>query len=586
MTHPTNYCGKRQRPSGKMNYSDTSRTTSGTYTWLSADGKDTGGNSENGNYTAWSRCGTRPSPTSDAVCSFCPCVPVGVCGCLSCCVVILPVPNCLPHHVPLFDETRLKFADTCFYVSQLWGYNKNIGWKGRDGVEARNGRRMDEKERDGAKGNAERRRRIEVGRRRNGMRRRRKMRWSGGDTMARRRMRGATEDGGRGDADRAGDPQVSGSWVLLVITALAACGARQRQQPRRQRDDATTMTGIRIACCWKAKRRRRWSGRELAAIRIAVRRENLSAMRSGAVLLVQPAKSAAPALGVYLTRGWMRPPAVTALGAYLAQGCGGGRAGKTRDISPEEYAHHGRSNRRGSNCDGGGRRSPTTTTRRGAALKHKRSSMWLKAWVGIWLKWLIIVALAGGVGERIPAATVNSVLAHSTILTEGPKQRVYEGNDSTYASVERYGEARHPGPAYRATNGGMTVTTGNGTSWGTILDWLSDHRGEVVCAQEHKLMVESDIANERSRVIARGWKSAWAPATPSGTAANEASGGAAIFVRSHIGVEVPPGGEVVVPGQVAATMIETARSGGWLCIRSTVDAARNLGTETGICARP
>ncbi len=111
------------------------------------------------------------------------------------------------------------------------------------------------------------------------------------------------------------------------------------------------------------------------------------------------------------------------------------------------------------------------------------------------------------------------------------------------------------------------MTTGNGTGWGTILDWLSDHRGDVVCAQEHKLMIEGDIANERSRVIARGWKSAWSPATPSGTAANEASGGVAIFVKSHIGIEVPPGGEVVVPGQVAATMIETAGLG-WVVVYS------------------
>ncbi len=88
----------------------------------------------------------------------------------------------------------------------------------------------------------------------------------------------------------------------------------------------------------------------------------------------------------------------------------------------------------------------------------------------------------------------------------------------------------------------------------------------MICAQEHKVL-EADIAVEKNKALARGWKSLWSPAVPSGTAANQASGGTAVFVRNHIGVEKPPGGEIVVPGHAAAAMIETSGMG-WLVLYS------------------
>ncbi len=133
----------------------------------------------------------------------------------------------------------------------------------------------------------------------------------------------------------------------------------------------------------------------------------------------------------------------------------------------------------------------------------------------------------------------------------------------------RYGEARHPGPPAGSadSHGGLSVTTGNGTGWGTILDWLSDHKGHIVCAQEHKVMDPGDIEYEKVRALARGWKSFWSPAVPSGTQANEPSGGAVVLVRSHVGAERPPGGETVVPGRVAAAMVETSGLG-WVVLYS------------------
>ncbi len=136
-------------------------------------------------------------------------------------------------------------------------------------------------------------------------------------------------------------------------------------------------------------------------------------------------------------------------------------------------------------------------------------------------------------------------------------------NDHHGISTVRIGEASNPGPEYR---GGMSVTTANGTSWGTILEWCGHHRGHVICGQGHKVL-EEDITYEKSRARHRGWKSLWAPAVPSGTAANQASGGTVVMVRSHIGMAAPPGGEVVVRGHVVAAMVEMGAMG-WTVIYS------------------
>ncbi len=136
-----------------------------------------------------------------------------------------------------------------------------------------------------------------------------------------------------------------------------------------------------------------------------------------------------------------------------------------------------------------------------------------------------------------------------------------------WAETYRVGEASNPGP----TGSGLSVTTGNGTGWGTILDWLDGHQGHVICAQEHRILDRTDVLYEKHRALAKGWKSMWSPAIPSGTAANEASGGTVVLVKAHIGVERPPGGEDVVPGRAAAAMIETAGLG-WIVVYSVYGA--------------
>ncbi len=129
--------------------------------------------------------------------------------------------------------------------------------------------------------------------------------------------------------------------------------------------------------------------------------------------------------------------------------------------------------------------------------------------------------------------------------------------------IMRVGEASNPGPGAEA---GMSITTANGTGWGTILDWVGHHRGHVICGQEHRV-VEEDIEYERGRAAARGWKTMWAPAVASGTEANQASAGVVVMVRSHVGMAEPPGGAVVVPGRVCAAMVEVSGIG-WMVIYS------------------
>ncbi len=137
-----------------------------------------------------------------------------------------------------------------------------------------------------------------------------------------------------------------------------------------------------------------------------------------------------------------------------------------------------------------------------------------------------------------------------------------------FGEVMRIGEARNPGPpADNRRTDGITVTTGNGTGWGTILEWLGSHQGDVLCAQEHKVIEPADIEYEKDRAFARGWKSFWTPAVPSGSSANCASGGAVVLVKRNIGAARPPGGDAVLPGRVAAAMIETSGFG-WMVLYS------------------
>ncbi len=304
--------------------------------------------------------------------------------------------------------------------------------------------------------------------------------------------------------------------------------------------------------------------REVAIILDTLRRSEIVAMRNGIVWIVVQGERATPAHGAYRARGWMWPPSRHRAWCLRAQGCGVRGANGEQGSSPVAYAHHGRNR-----CDasGGGAENerPTTTTeeRRRAAIKHG-SNLRLKPWICCWLKLVLISAAVCGVGEQHQLST--KVRPYARGLAEEGKRHEAEREVPNRTGGVRFGEARNPGPpGGRAEVGGMTITTGNGTGWGTISDWLRDHGGDILCTQEHKIVDEGDIAGERNRLLTRGWKSAWSPATPSGTAANEASGGVAVFVRNHIGVEVPPGGEDVFPGQVAATMVEMAGLG-WMVV--------------------
>ncbi len=90
------------------------------------------------------------------------------------------------------------------------------------------------------------------------------------------------------------------------------------------------------------------------------------------------------------------------------------------------------------------------------------------------------------------------------------RRAVTFGGNCCGPGVERVGEARRPGPM----DDGMSITTGNGAGLGTILDWLAERRGHVVCAQERKVMDPTDVVYEKNRALAEGWKSMWSPSRP------------------------------------------------------------------------
>ncbi len=370
--------------------------------WLGADYSSTDGRPDVA-YYVWNRCGTRPSPTSNVVSVMC-CSCVSVCVHVSvlcpCGLSVNPLPNCLFHHVH-YLQFRCPYPEiSCFQPDLYPALNSE-----NKGGEVRERRKEDVADGGGVRWKGARRGNgtdgcrgwdgMEEDYRRNGTRRRRMTRTrTTCATEATRRRRRATDDGGGGDA---GGPQATGHFVHLACLAIFALGwsKRRLQQRRRQRDTTMTMTGVRIACCTRAGRRRNWRRRELAAILDAVRREDTIRASNGAVLLVTPVVRAAPALGAYRARGWLRPPASTAPGAFLAQGCGGGSTGGERGKNPERYAHHGRGSF--------GKATTTTamtTTGWRAAIKHKRSCLRIKRFLCLWLKLIILATLLVGAEKR------------------------------------------------------------------------------------------------------------------------------------------------------------------------------------------
>ncbi len=200
--------------------------------------------------------------------------------------------------------------------------------------------------------------------------------------------------------------------------------------------------------------------------------------------------------------------------------------------------------------DGDGRTRMTTNMRR---------TGWLNRWLKVWFNVAILFCTIGQVDRKSVGKSIHHKFHLVTINDRLAERRPF------WQKCERVGEARHPGPA--VDGGGLSITTGNGTGWGSVLEWIGEHRGHIICAQEHRILQLDDIEYERRRAIARGWKSLWTPAVPSGTEANAASGGTVILVKSHIGMAKPPGGEAVVPGRVTAAMIETAGIG-WMVVCS------------------
>ncbi len=387
----------------------------------------------------------------------------------------------------------------------------------------------------------------------------------------------ATGGGGGGRAACRRDPQVPGTWLqcgYCVLAGLVIFAYWQRRRRRRRQRAAlmtTTTMRTRVACCRRAGRRRAWRRAEFASIIDAVSRGGKMEMCDGVLLVVKRGR-ATPALGAVKARGRMWPPIGTAPDAFglraVLIGARNGELGKC----PSAYTHHGNKKINAWSGSAVDERRTTARSRRRAAIKPGRGHLWLKPWILCWLKLIVLAGILSKAGEQgwpVSRCGQYNRRAYGAGWNLGcGEQRDAERDVPSRTGGIRFGEAQHPGPRSEQDIGrALTVTTGNGTGWGTISAWLGDHKGEVLCVQEHKLLHGDDVEAERKRVLDRGWKSAWSPATPSGTAANEASGGAAIFVKNHIGVDVPHGGEDVYPGQVAATMIEMA-SLGWMVVYS------------------
>jgi len=79
----------------------------------------------------------------------------------------------------------------------------------------------------------------------------------------------------------------------------------------------------------------------------------------------------------------------------------------------------------------------------------------------------------------------------------------------------------------------LKVTTANGTTWGSVLEYLTVTTSHVVCVQEHKLLAHQiNAANAAANAL--GWQAVWQPAML--TEKEGASGGVAILVKSMIGI--------------------------------------------------
>ena len=59
---------------------------------------------------------------------------------------------------------------------------------------------------------------------------------------------------------------------------------------------------------------------------------------------------------------------------------------------------------------------------------------------------------------------------------------------------------------------GLVVETVNATSWNSVQNWLVETKAHVLFIQETKIP-ETKVAEVSERVLKRGWKSLWSPAS-------------------------------------------------------------------------
>ncbi len=159
-------------------------------------------------------------------------------------------------------------------------------------------------------------------------------------------------------------------------------------------------------------------------------------------------------------------------------------------------------------------------------------------------------------------------------------------------AVYRIGEAANPGPAASGQNaghvagdargrgphgGGLSIVTGNGTSWGSLQAWLAESSYGVMCMQEHKLAHPEDIAAASTEARRRGWKSFWTTAIPSRHEAEAPSAGTVVLVRAEFGAMDPPGGSDVVPGHCSAALVEAGGIGGLVVYAVYLECGGELG---------
>ena len=105
----------------------------------------------------------------------------------------------------------------------------------------------------------------------------------------------------------------------------------------------------------------------------------------------------------------------------------------------------------------------------------------------------------------------------------------------------------------------MHVATANGTSWGSLKDYILKTEAHVVLGQEVHIK-EAEVNEASEWAFKRGWKSVWSPAEP-GQGERGTTGGVVILARSWLGLMEPPGQEAqVCPSRAVAAVLEAPGS--------------------------